>query len=397
MNPAESHILPVYSPPEERFVRGEGCWIYTDKDERYLDFIAGIAVNALGHAPPVLVKALHEQAQKLWHTSNMFKVVGQETLAEKYTSNSFADVIFFTNSGTEAIEGALKLTRKYHTANNNPERIDIIGFNGSFHGRSYAAINAAGNPSYVEGFGPLLPGYKHAPYGDLDAVAALMGPTTAGILVEPIQGEGGVRAAPDGFLAGLRKLCEQHGALLIYDEVQSGAGRSGKMWAHEWDGVAPDVMASAKGIGGGFPMGMFLATREAAKGMTRGVHGSTFGGNPLAMAVGNAVYDEIAKPEFLAHVRDMANQLGQSLEGLKDRHPELVMEVRGKGLLRGLKLSVDNKRIQNKLRERKLLVGVAGDNVVRFAPPLVVNSAEISQAIDTIDAVLAAQMSEAGA
>ncbi|MES1156734.1 MAG: aspartate aminotransferase family protein [Alphaproteobacteria bacterium] len=382
----ESHILPVYSPPEERFVRGEGCWIYTEKNERYLDFIAGIAVNALGHAPPVLVKALHEQAQKLWHTSNMFQVIGQETLAEKYTSSSFADVVFFTNSGSEAIEGSLKLTRKYHTANGNPERIDIVGFQGSFHGRTYAGINAAGNPSYVEGFGPLLPGFKHAPFGDLDAVAKLMGPTTAGILIEPIQGEGGVRAAPDGFLAGLRELCEQHGALLIYDEVQSGAGRSGKMWAHEWENVPPDVMACAKGIGGGFPMGMFMATREAAKGMTKGVHGSTFGGNPLAMAVGNAAYDEISKPEFLEHVRQMANQLGQGLEGLKDRHPGIVVEVRGKGLLRGLKIRPDNKAMQAKLRAKKLLVGVAGDNVIRFAPPLIVGEAEISQAVNIIDA-----------
>ncbi|MES1198862.1 MAG: aspartate aminotransferase family protein [Pseudomonadota bacterium] len=397
MNPAESHILPVYAPPEERFVRGEGCWIFDDKGERYLDFIAGIAVNALGHAPPVLVKALHEQAQKLWHTSNMFKVAGQETLAEKYTSSSFADVVFFTNSGTEAIEGVLKLTRKYHTANNNPERIDIIGFNGSFHGRSYGGINAAGNPSYVEGFGPLLPGFKHAPFGDLDAVAALMGPTTAGVLIEPIQGEGGVRAASDAYLRGLRELCDKHGALLVYDEVQSGAARSGKMWAHEWSGVTPDAMACAKGIGGGFPMGMFMATREAAKGMTKGVHGSTFGGNPLAMAVGNAVYDELSKPEFLEHVNKMANQLGQALEGLKDRHPDLIVDVRGKGLLRGLKLTVDNKRIQGKLRERKLLVGVAGDNVVRFAPPLIVDEAQISQAIDTIDAVLGAYAAEAGA
>jgi acetylornithine/N-succinyldiaminopimelate aminotransferase len=397
MNPAESPLLQVYSPPEERFVRGQGCWIETDKGERYLDFIAGIAVNALGHAHPKLVAALTEQAGKLWHTSNMFLVEGQERLAAKYVANSFAEVVFFTNSGTEAIEGCLKLARKYHTFNNAPERIDIIGFKGAFHGRSYAAINAAGNPSYVDGFGPLLPGFKHATFGDLDSVKALIGPTTAAVLIEPIQGEGGVRAAPDGFLTALRALCDEHGALLIFDEVQSGAGRSGKLWAHEWEGVTPDAMAVAKGVGGGFPMGAFMATREAAKGMTKGVHGTTFGGNPLAMAVGNAVFDEIAKPEFLEHVRDMSNHLSQALEGLKDRHPELIVDVRGKGLLRGIKLTVDNKGVQGKLRAHKLLVGVAGDNVIRLAPPLIVDQTLISQAIDTIDTVLGAKMSEAGA
>jgi acetylornithine/N-succinyldiaminopimelate aminotransferase len=397
MSAPESHILPVYSPPEQSFVRGEGVWLFDDRGERYLDFIAGIAVNCLGHAHPKLVAALTEQANKLWHTSNMFKVAGQETLADKYCAASFADVVFFTNSGTEAIEGALKLARKYHSANGEPERIDIIGFHGAFHGRSYAGINAAGNPSYVEGFGPLLPGYKHAPFGDIDAVAALMGPTTAGVLIEPVQGEGGVRAAPEGFLAGLRKLCDEHGALLIYDEVQCGAARTGKLWAHEWENVAPDVMAAAKGIGGGFPLGAFMATREAAKGMTRGVHGSTYGGNPLAMAVGNAAFDEISRPEFLERVRAVASQLGQSLEGLKDRHPALVLDVRGKGLLRGLKLAVDNKAVQAKLRDMKVLTGVAGENVLRLAPPLIVDEAQVSQAVGAIDAVLSAHRAEAGA
>jgi acetylornithine/N-succinyldiaminopimelate aminotransferase len=397
MAAAESPLLPVYAPPEQIFVRGEGCWIWDDKGEKYLDCIAGIAVNALGHAPPVLVKALTEQAGKLWHTSNMFKVKGQLDLAEKYTRDSFADVVFFTNSGTEAIEGSLKLVRKFQTANGAPEKIDIIGFQGAFHGRSYAAINAAGNPNYVEGFGPRLPGYVQAPFGDLEAVKKLVGPTTAGIIIEPVQGEGGVRAASDEFLRGLRKLCDDNGALLIFDEVQSGAGRTGKMWAHEWSGVTPDVMAVAKGVGGGFPMGAFLATREAAKGMVKGVHGTTFGGNPLAMAVGNACYDELSKPEFLERVNVVANFLGQALEGVKDRHPDLVVETRGKGLLRGLKLKVDPKPIQLKLLERKVLTGVAGDNVLRMAPPLVITEAELSQAIDAIDAVLAEQMAQAGA
>src|SRR5690606_5273606 len=269
--------------------------------------IAGIAVNALGHAPPVLVKALTEQANKLWHTSNMFKVKGQEELAAKYTRDSFADVVFFTNSGTEAIEGALKTARKYHTANGQPERIDIIGFQGSFHGRSYAAVNASGNANYIDGFGPRLPGYVQAPWGDLDALKKLIGPTTAAIILEPVQGEGGVRAAPDEYLRGLRKLADDNGILIIFDEVQSGAGRSGKMWAHQWSGITPDIMAVAKGVGGGFPMGAFLATKEAAKGMVRGVHGTTFGGNPLAMEIRNAVYNEFSKLETLEHLNKVAN------------------------------------------------------------------------------------------
>jgi len=398
MAAAESPLLQVYSPPEQVFVRGEGCWIWDERGDKYLDCIAGIAVNALGHAPPVLQKALAEQAGKLWHTSNMFKIKGQEELAAKYVADCFADIVFFTNSGTEAIEGALKTVRKYHSANNAPEKIDIIGFQGSFHGRSYAAINAAGNPSYVEGFGPRLPGFLQAQFGDIESVKAQINPQTfAGIIIEPVQGEGGVREASAEFLRALRALCDERGALLIFDEVQSGAGRTGKMWAHQWSGVTPDVMAVAKGVGGGFPMGAFLATREAAMGMVRGVHGTTFGGNPLAMAVGNACYDELSKPEFLEHVNAIANHLGQSLEGLKDRHPNLVVEVRGKGLLRGLKLNVDPKLIQAKLRDHKVLVGVAGDNVLRLAPPLIIDEAQVSQAIDAIDAVLAAQMAEAGA
>ena len=397
MSAVESHILPVYAPPEQIFVRGEGCWIWDEKGEKYLDCIAGIAVNALGHAPPVLQKALTEQAARLWHTSNMFKVRGQEELAAKYVRDCFADLVFFTNSGTEAIEGALKTARKYHSASGHPERIDVIGFEGSFHGRSYAAINASGNPNYLEGFGPRLPGFLQAKYNDLDSVKSLLSATTAAIIVEPVQGEGGVRAGTDEFLRGLRQLADENGFLLIFDEVQSGAARTGKMWAHQWSGVAPDIMAVAKGVGGGFPMGAFLATREAAKGMVKGVHGTTFGGNPLAMAVGNACYDELAKPEFLERVNIMANVLGQALEGVKDRHPDLVVEARGKGLLRGLKLKVDPKSIQAKLRQRRVLVGVAGDNVLRLAPPLIIDEAQVSQAIDAIDAVLAAQMAEAGA
>lgn len=386
---APAPILPVYGPPEELFVRGRGAELFTDKGERYLDFIAGIAVNSLGHAHPKLVQALKDQSEKLWHLSNMFRVQGQEELARKYVESTFADYVFFTNSGTEAIEGALKLARKYHSANGNPERIDIIGFQGAFHGRTYAAINAAGNPSYLDGFGPRLPGFIQLPFGDHAALEAAIGPTTAAIIIEPVQGEGGVRAVPDQCLKGLRDLCDKHGVLLIFDEVQCGAGRTGKMWAHEWAGVTPDVMAVAKGVGGGFPMGAFLAAAEAAKGMTKGTHGTTFGGNPLAMAVGHAVFDELSKPEVLAHVRDVSNQLGQGLESLKDRHPGKVLEVRGKGLLRGIKLAFDPKPIQTAARARKLLVGVAGDNVLRMAPPLIIGPEHVSEAVATLDAALA--------
>ena len=395
--PTQSPLLPVYAPPAERFVRGEGVFLYTDKDERYLDFIAGIAVNALGHAHPALVKALNEQAGKLWHLSNMFRVEGQERLAQKYVDSSFADVVFFTNSGTEAIEGCLKLARKYHSAKGRPERIDIIGFSGAFHGRTYAAINAAGNPNYLDGFGPRLPGYINLPFGDHDALNAAIGPTTAAIIVEPVQGEGGVRAMPVECLKGLRDLCDKHGILLIFDEVQCGAGRTGKMWAHEWAGITPDVMAVAKGVGGGFPLGAFLATREAASGMVRGTHGTTFGGNPLAMAVGDACFDILNAPEFLARVRDMSNHFGQALEGLKDRHADLVQEVRGKGLLRGLKLAIDPKPVQNAARERKLLVGVAGENVLRIAPPLIIEPAHIAEAVAALDGALTSVEAERAA
>ncbi|MGE3931132.1 MAG: aspartate aminotransferase family protein [Hyphomonadaceae bacterium] len=394
---AESPLLQVYAPPEQVFERGEGCWLWDEKGDKYLDCIAGIAVNALGHCPPVLQKALNEQAAKLWHTSNMFKVKGQETLAAKYTRDCFADVVFFTNSGTEAIEGSLKAARRYHAVNGNPERIDIIGFQGSFHGRSYAAVNASGNPAYLDGFGPRLPGYIQIPFADEAALLAAIGPTTAALIIEPVQGEGGVRAVPNETLKLYRKLADENGFLLIFDEVQSGAGRTGKMWAHQWSDVTPDIMAVAKGVGGGFPMGAFLATREAAKGMVKGVHGTTFGGNPLAMAVGNACYDELSKPALMAHVNDMANYLGQALEGLKDRHPDLVVEVRGKGLLRGIKLKIDPKAVQNAARERKVLLGVAGDNVLRMAPPLTITVDEIRQAVDVIDAALAAQVVQAGA
>ncbi|HWA22953.1 MAG TPA: aspartate aminotransferase family protein [Caulobacterales bacterium] len=388
MAAAESHLFNVFAHPEQVFVRGEGVWLFDDKGERYLDFIAGIAVNGLGHAHPKLVSALTEQAQKLWHISNMYKIEGQEKLAAKYCEKTFADVVFFTNSGTEAIECALKMARRYHAVGGHPEKVDIIGFSGSFHGRSYAAINASGNASYLDGFGPHLPGYVHCEFGDWEKLNALVGPATAAILIEPVQGEGGVQVVPDEALRLMRKLCDEHGAVLIFDEVQCGAGRTGKLFAHEWSGVAPDVMTIAKAVGGGFPLGACLSTREAARGMTRGVHGTTYGGNPLAMAVGNAAWDILAEDKFLEHVRDMSNHLGQALEGLKDRHPKTVVETRGRGLLRGLKLTVDPKTVQAAARNRKLLVGVAGDNVLRLAPPLILEPEHVSMAAELIDAAL---------
>ena len=386
---ARAALLPVYAPPEEVFVRGEGVWLFTDDNRRYLDFISGIAVNCLGHAHPKLVAALEAQAHKLWHLSNMFRVEGQEKLAARYVELTFAEQVFFTNSGTEAIECALKMARRYHYANGAPERIEILGFSGSFHGRTYAAVNASGNPGYLEGFGPRLPGYRQLPFGDHEALKAALTRETAAVLIEPVQGEGGCRAIPDVCLQGLRAACDEVGALLIFDEVQSGAGRSGKLFAHEWAGVAPDIMAVAKGVGGGFPLGACLATREAAKGMVRGTHGTTYGGNPLAMAVGLAVIEEIARPEFLQQVREISNHLGQSLEGLKDRHPGLVLEVRGKGLLRGVRLSLDPKPVQAAARERGLLVGTAGENVVRLAPPLILEEGQVAQAVEVLDQALA--------
>ena len=389
MSVAPSPILPVYSPPDVVFERGEGVWLTARDGRRYLDFIAGIAVNALGHAHPKLVEALAAQASKLWHVSNMFRVAGQEELAQRYIDTSFADYVFFTNSGTEAVEGALKTARKHHSANGELDRIEIIGFQGSFHGRSYAAINASGNAAYLDGFGPPMQGFHQLVFGDHEALTKAIGPNTAAVILEPVQGEGGVRAVPDQCLQGLRKLADEHGFLIIFDEVQCGASRTGKLWAHQWAGVEPDIMAVAKGVGGGFPMGAFLVNKKAANGMTRGAHGTTFGGNPLAMAVGLACFEELAKPAFLEHVTAMSNHFGQALEGLRDRYPGLVLEARGKGLLRGLKLSVDPKPLQAALRDKGLLVGVAGDNVLRFAPPLIIGSEHVTQAVAILDTALA--------
>ena len=377
------HLMGVYNRAPVEVERGEGARLYAADGTVYLDCVMGISTNALGHAHPKLVQALTDQAQKLWHVSNIFKIPGQDALADRLCQNSFADVVFFTNSGTEAVECALKTARKYHSANGQPERIDIYGFDGSFHGRTYGAINAAANPSYTDGFGPPMPGFHQLKWGDHDAIkAAIAQPTTAAIIVEPVQGEGGCRAMPEQCLRGLRELCDEHGVLIIFDEVQCGMGRTGKLWAHEWAGMAPDIMAIAKALGGGFPVGACLATAEAAKGMTVGAHGSTFGGNPLAMAVGNAAFEEISKPETLANVNEIAGYLKQQLHGLKERFPDVIADVRGKGLLIGIKLIPNNREFMGWARdEQQLLVAGGGDNCVRMLPPLNFTREDAAEAI----------------
>lgn len=384
-------LLGVYNRAPIVVDRGEGAWLYDVDGNRWLDCVAGIATDALGHAHPKLVAALEAQAKKLWHVSNIFRIPGQEALAKRLTDASFADVVFFGNSGSEAIEGALKTARRYHYVNGAPERIDVIGFAGSFHGRTYAAINAAGNPSYVEGFGPRLPGYVQLTIDDEAGIAeAIARPTTAALIVEPVQGEGGARALTGEWLKRVRDLCTKHGVLLIYDEVQSGMGRTGKLFAHQWfEGVEPDIMAIAKALGGGFPIGAFLATKEAAKGMVAGVHGSTFGGNPLAMAVGIAAFDEISKDETLSHARAIAADFAERLNALKDKHGDLILEVRGKGLLIGLKLVPNNREFMALARDHGILVAGGGENCVRLLPPLILSHDEVAEAVTRLDAAFA--------
>lgn len=384
-------MMDTYAPPDLNFERGEGVRLITDKGDKYLDFISGIAVNCLGHAHPKAVAALTEQAGKLWHLSNMFRVPAGVELAKKLTDATFADRVFFTNSGAEAMECALKTARRYHFVNGNPQRFRIITFTGAFHGRTYGAINAGGNPKYLEGFGPAMEGFDQVEFGDHEALKAAITEETAAICIEPVQGEGGVRAVPEACLRGIRELADEHGILVIYDEVQSGAGRTGKLFAHQWvEGAEPDIMASAKGIGGGFPMGACLATEAAAEGMVVGTHGSTYGGGPLAMAVGNVVFDELTADGFMDQVNDVANFLRQQLHGLLDRHADKVEEVRGKGLLIGIKLKAgyDPKKLAGLCRDRHLLVGAAGDNVSRMAPPLVINQDDASEAVAIIDEAL---------
>ena len=377
------HLMGVYNRAPLSVERGQGARLWSTDGVEYLDCVQGISTNGLGHAHPKLVQAVKDQAEKLWHVSNIFRIPGQEALADALTAKSFADVVFFTNSGTEAVECAIKTARKYHSSAGNAERIDIYGFDGSFHGRTYGAINAAANPNYTEGFGPPMQGFFQLKWGDHDAIkAAIAKPTTAAIIVEPVQGEGGCRAMPEQCLRGLRELCDEHGVLIIFDEVQCGMGRSGKLWAHEWAGMAPDIMAVAKALGGGFPIGACLATTEAARGMTVGVHGSTFGGNPLAMAVGLAAFEELSSPAILANVNEISGYLTQQLHGLKDRFPDVIVEVRGKGLLLGVKLIPNNREFMGWARdEAHLLVAGGGDNLVRILPPLNLSMEDAQEAI----------------
>ena len=382
----DTHIMGVYNRAPLAFERGEGVRLWSTEGDAYLDCVAGIAVDALGHSNPKLVEALKTQGDKLWHVSNIYRIPEQEALADRLCAATFADVVFFTNSGTEAVECALKTARRYHAANGAPERIDIIGFDGSFHGRSYAAVNASGNASYLEGFGPRLPGYVQLPFGDSEALKAALGPTTAAAIVEPVQGEGGARSLSAAQLDELRALCDEAGALLIYDEIQCGLGRTGRLFAYEWaENAAPDIMCVAKALGGGFPVGACLATAKAASGMTVGAHGSTYGGNPLAMAVGLAAVDELVKPELLAHVREVAGYFGQQLAGLKDRYPDVIVDVRGKGLLIGIKVVPSNRDFMVMARDEKLLIAGGGDNCVRLLPPLVISIDEAREAVEKLE------------
>ncbi len=375
-----SSLLPTYARYPLAFASGEGVWLTTAEGERYLDLGGGIAVASLGYSHPHLVDALTDQARHLWHTSNLFQIPQAERLAERLTAASFADYVFFTNSGAEALEGAIKTARKYHSAAGHPERFHVITFDGAFHGRTIATIAAGGNQKYIEGFGPKAPGFDKVPFGDLEAVRAAIGPQTAAILVEPIQGEGGIRVPAPTFLPALRALCDEHGLLLIADEVQSGVGRTGKLFACEWAEIEPDIMAIAKGIGGGFPLGAFLATAEAAKGMVLGTHGSTFGGNPLATAVGNAVLDVVLAPGFIEEVGVRGRSMKRSLQALADRYPGVIEEVRGEGLMLGLKLRVPPGDFAAAARYEHVLVIPAADNVVRLVPPLIISEEEISEA-----------------
>lgn len=370
------------------FEKGEGTWLIAHDGTRYLDFAAGIAVNSLGHAHPHLVAALVGQAGKLWHTSNLYEIPGQQRLGERLAENTFADKVFFTNSGAEALEAAIKTARRHHFVNGEEDRYRIITFEGAFHGRTLATIAAGGQKKYLEGFGPKVEGFDQVPFGDLKAVRKAITERTAAILVEPIQGEGGIRVLPGETLRALRQLCDEHGLLLVLDEVQCGVGRTGRLFAHEWAGVMPDIMAIAKGIGGGFPMGACLATEDAARGMTAGVHGTTFGGNPLAMAVGNAVLDILLDEGFLEGVARKGLLLKQGLAGIADTFPGVVDEIRGEGLMLGIRCKKPNALVQRVLRDKKMLVAPAGENVLRLLPPLTVSEEEIQDALERVHTAL---------
>ena len=380
-----SHLLPTYTRVDLAFERGEGAWLVATNGDRYLDFTSGVAVNALGHAHPRLVEAIAEQAGKLWHVSNLYRIPEAERLADRLCAASFADMVFFGNSGAEAMECAIKMARKFQSASGKPERYRIITFEGAFHGRTLATLAAGGQKKYLDGFGPVVEGFDQMPFGDLEATKRAIGPETAAILIEPIMGEGGVRVVPPELLRALRKLCDDHGLLLVFDEVQTGVGRTGELFAYQRGGATPDIMALAKALGGGFPIGACLATAEAAKGMTAGTHGSTFGGNPLAMTAANAVLDVVLGDGFLDRVRRVSLVLKQKLAEIKDRFPEVVAEVRGEGLLVGLRAVVPSGELVDELRAEKMITVAAGDNVVRLLPPLIVSEDEIAEAVRRIE------------
>ncbi len=384
-NKTSGYLLPTYARVDLAFERGEGVWLIATNGDRYLDFTSGVAVNALGHAHPHLVAAINEQSGKLWHVSNLYRIPQGERLAERLCAASFADVAFFCNSGAEAMECAIKMARKYHSASGNRERYRIITFEGAFHGRTLATLAAGGQRKHLDGFGPVVDGFDQMRFADLDATRAAVSPQTAAILIEPIMGEGGVRVVPPEFLRALRRLCDENGLLLIFDEVQTGIGRTGELFAYQRCGVTPDIIGLAKALGGGFPLGACLATEEAAKGMTAGSHGSTFGGNPLAMAVAGAVLDVVLAPGFLDSVRRTALLLKQKLAAIQDRYPSVIAEIRGEGLLIGLRAVPPSSELVDELRADKLITVAAGDNVVRLLPPLIVTEAEIAEAVQRIE------------
>ena len=385
MSAGDSHIMPTYNRADLRFVRGDGAWLETEEGEKYLDFGSGVAVNTLGHAHPKLTEALQAQSEKLWHVSNLYRIPEQEKLADSLCAASFADLVFFSNSGAEAAEGMIKAMRKYHAVHGAPEKVTLIGFDGAFHGRTLGALAAAGNQAYLEGFGPPPQGFLQCPALTIEAVEKLIDETTAGILIEPVQGEGGVRDVGTEFLRALRALCDEKGILLGFDEVQCGVGRTGKLFAHEWAEVTPDVMAIAKGIGGGFPLGAVLTTKAVGAVMQAGTHGSTYGGNPLACAVGSAVLQEVARDGFLAQVQDNAVYFRQNLARLLDENSDIFADLRGRGLMIGMQCKIANNDVVAALRDENLLTVGAGDNVLRILPPLNVTQDEIDSAIAALE------------
>ncbi|MEM6460561.1 MAG: aspartate aminotransferase family protein [Pseudomonadota bacterium] len=386
----DTSLFSTYNRIPLRFESGDGVWLVAEDGARYLDLAAGIAVSSLGHSHPHLVSALQDQAERLWHLSNIYEIPGQTRLADRLTRATFADRAFFTNSGAEALECAIKTARRFHYVNGRPERFGIITIEGAFHGRTLATIAAGGQAKYLEGFGPKAPGFDQVAFGDMDAMKEAISDQTAAILVEPLQGEGGIRELPAKWLRDLRTLCDEHGLLLILDEVQCGVGRTGKLFAHEWAGITPDIMAVAKGIGGGFPFGVCLATAEAASGMTPGTHGTTYGGNPLAMAVGNAVLDIVLEDGFLQHVLDVGLLFKQGLAEIADRYPLVVDEIRGSGLMLGIKCKCPNSELLSAMRDEHLLGVMAGDNVVRLLPPLTITAEEARDGLARLDRAAAA-------